>query len=424
MNVSGTVTSAGAARRRWYSEITPDQRKAFVAAYLGWLLDGFDFTILTFLLVDIQRSFTVNSALAGALGTVALMFRVIGGIGAGTAADRWGRKGPLMFSILWYSLFAFLSGFSTSYAMLFLCRALFGIGMGGVWAAGMPLAIEHWPPHLRGVASGLLQGGYAMGYILSAMVYQFGYPLVSGRPDGWRILLWLGILPALLVLWIMAYVRESPVWLERQRHLRDTGDRERLSIGRLWKRDLLGVTLHTSLVMAALLFLYNSITWWYPTHLGQMQRQFLPFMIAFNAGAILGAIVCGRLSETWLGRRGAAGLATAIGLASTPMFLFSSSASLLLTGAAAMGFFGTGNFGIIPGYLSERFPTAARAVGAGFSYQFGAALASFGPTLIGALHDRGMPLGSAMAACIGIAGLLFIVLLALGPETRGRTLRT
>ena len=118
------------------------------------MLDGFDFTILTFLLVDIQRSFTVDKALAGALGTITLIFRVAGGIGAGTAADRWGRKGPLMFSILWYSLFSFLGGFSTSYGMLFAIRALFGIGMGGVWAAGMPLTLEHWPAHLRGTASG------------------------------------------------------------------------------------------------------------------------------------------------------------------------------------------------------------------------------------------------------------------------------
>src|SRR5687768_4382963 len=115
MSAPATVTPSGAAvpgpsvPGRWYRQVTPDQWKAFAAAYLGWLLDGFDFTILAFLLVDIQRSFTVNSALAGALGTVALMFRVVGGIGAGTAADRWGRKGPLMFSILWYSTFAFLS---------------------------------------------------------------------------------------------------------------------------------------------------------------------------------------------------------------------------------------------------------------------------------------------------------------------------
>jgi SHS family lactate transporter-like MFS transporter len=286
----------------------------------------------------------------------------------------------------------------------------------------MPLAIEHWPPHLRGVASGLLQGGYAMGYILSATVYQFGYPLVRDHPEGWRVLLWLGILPAGLAVWVMAYVKESPVWLERRQKLRDSRTADGWSLARLFRRDLLGVTIHTSLLMAALLFLYNSITWWYPTHLGQLQRQFLPFMVAFNGGAILGAIACGRLSETWLGRRGATGLATLLGMASTPLFLFATNAPLLAVGAAAMGFFGTGNFGIVPGYLSERFPTAARAGGAGFAYQAGAALAAFGPTVIGGLHDRGIPLGSAMAACIVVAGFLVIALVWLGPETRGQAL--
>jgi SHS family lactate transporter-like MFS transporter len=405
-------------------EVSSDQRKAFFAAYLGWLLDGFDFTILTFVLVDVQRSFTINSALAGALGTVALLFRVVGGISAGTAADRWGRKGPLVVSIFWYSLFACLSGFSTSYRVLFLCRALFGIGMGGVWAAGMPLAIEHWPPRLRGVASGLLQGGYAMGYILSATVYQFGYPLVRDQPEGWRVLLWIGILPALLALWILLSVKESPLWLERRRTLGASHASDGFSLPRLFSRDLIGVTVHTVLLMASLLFLYNSITYWYPTHLGELKRPFLPFMVAFNAGAILGAVACGRLSETRLGRRGAAALATLVGVASTPLFLFAPSDTLLLAGAAAMGFFGTGNFGIVPGYLSERFPTAARAVGAGFAYQAGAALASFGPTLIGALHDRGMPLGMAMASCIAVAGMLVIALLWVGPETRGTALET
>src|SRR5580765_1176966 len=180
--------------RQWLRDVTRAQWKAFVGAYLAWVLDGFDFTILTFLLVDIQRSFTVAKALAGALGTITLIFRVAGGIGAGTAADRWGRKGPLMFSILWYSLFAFLGGFSTSYRMLFAFRALFGIGMGGVWAAGMPLAIEHWPVHLRGRVSGMLQSGYATGFLLSALSFEFIYPVVNTCPDfGWRVMLWIGV---------------------------------------------------------------------------------------------------------------------------------------------------------------------------------------------------------------------------------------
>src|ERR687893_1681116 len=137
-------------------QVTPVQWKAFLTTFFAWVLDAFDFTILTFVLVNIQQSFSVNAALAGLLGTVTLVFRVIGGIGAGTAADRWGRKPPIIFSIAWFTAFAFLSGLSTSYVMLFAFRALFGIGMGGMWAAGVPLALEHWPAPLRGLGSGLL----------------------------------------------------------------------------------------------------------------------------------------------------------------------------------------------------------------------------------------------------------------------------
>src|SRR5437879_11908585 len=126
---------------------------------------------------------------------IMLTFLVAGGICSGTAADRWGRKVPLMFSILWYSLFSFLGGFSTSYGMLFMLRALFGIGMGGVWAAGMPLTLEHWPARLRGVASGMLQAGYSTGFIISALVFQYLYPIVNQRADfGWRVMFWIGIL--------------------------------------------------------------------------------------------------------------------------------------------------------------------------------------------------------------------------------------
>ena len=217
----------------WYRQVTGEQWRAFFATFFGWLLDGFDFTIMTFILIDIQNSFTVDRALAGALGTVTLLFRLVGGFAAGIAADRWGRKLPLMLSILWFSIFALLSGFSTSYAMLFAFRALFGIGMGGEWAAGMPLALEHWPTRYRGLASGLLQGGWYWGYILSALTFHFIYPLASGIPDpfseapgstlAWRVMFWTGVAPALLVFWIRSRVTESPVWLARQRHIRTNG---------------------------------------------------------------------------------------------------------------------------------------------------------------------------------------------------------
>ncbi|MBW8867629.1 MAG: MFS transporter [Acidobacteria bacterium] len=255
-----SLDSARRPQAAWYREVTATQWKAFAGAYMGWVLDGFDFTIITFLLVDIRQSFTVDAALAGLLGTITLIFRVAGGIGAGTAADRWGRKGPLMFSILWYSLFSFLGGFSSSYRMLFAIRALFGIGMGGVWAAGMPLTLEHWPAHLRGTASGMMQSGYSMGFLLSSLVFQFVYPVVGAGTDmGWRVMLWIGILPAFLVFFIMRGVKESPVWLERQRHLQATNQKDSLSLPRLFKRDLIGTTLHTSILMAAFLFMYAAV---------------------------------------------------------------------------------------------------------------------------------------------------------------------
>src|SRR5205814_7434653 len=183
-----------------YSQVTADQWRAFWAVFLGWIVDAFDFTISTFILIDIQNSFGVNRASAGALGTVTLIMRLVGGVASGSLADKYGRKLPLMLSVIWFSVFAFLSGFSTSYAMLFALRALFGIGMGGEWAAGMPLVLEHLPDHLRGIAAGVLQGAFTWGFIVSACVFQFVYPLMHGRPDlAWRAMFWVGALPALVV---------------------------------------------------------------------------------------------------------------------------------------------------------------------------------------------------------------------------------
>ena len=310
----------------WYRQVDGRQWRAFLATFFGWLLDGFDFTIMTFILIDIQESFTVDAALAGALGTVTLMFRLVGGLGAGVMADRYGRKLPLMLSILWFSLFAFLSGFSTSYAMLFAFRALFGIGMGGEWAAGMPLALEHWPTRLRGLASGLLQGGWYWGYILSALTFSYVYPVFNEMPDpfsdtpgsslGWRVMFWTGVIPALLVLWIRTGVHESPVWLARQRHLKETGKRsleDRVSLVRLLRPDLLWVTIQSSLLISMFMFSYYSITFWYPTFLRELELDPLRYLVAFNLGAIVGIALWGRASEGVLGRRGAVTLAALTG---------------------------------------------------------------------------------------------------------------
>jgi SHS family lactate transporter-like MFS transporter len=411
----------------WYREVTREQWRAFWAVFLGWVVDAFDFNILAFILIDIEQNFTVSSALAGALGTVTLLMRLVGGTLAGTAADKWGRKLPLMLSVLWFSLFAFLSGFSTSYAMLFALRALFGIGMGGEWAAGMPLVFEHWPTKLRGLVSGLMLGGWYWGYLLAAVTFQYIYPLFNGTPDlGWRVMFWIAIVPALLTFWIRRKVPESPVWLERQRLLKQaalegrTIHEPKVSLGRIFKPDMIMTTLQTSLVIGSFMCVYYSINFWYPTFLREAGRPTLPFLAVFNIGAIVGTAAWGRLSETRLGRRGAVTITLVVGMAALPLYLHATSSLWLGVGALLMGSFGMGIWGMAPAYTNERFPTSVRGVGPGFCYHAGAAIGALLPTVLGRLRDTGMKLTTAMSVAMLISAVLAGVLIWLGPETRGR----
>jgi len=399
--------------------LTGDQKRAFVATFLGWMFDGFDFTVLTFILIDIQRTFAVDAVLAGALGTVTLVMRLLGGIIAGAMADAWGRKLPLMLSILWLATFAFLSGFSTSYTMLFVLRALFGIGMGGVWAAGMPLTLEHWPARLRGTASGLLQGGFAWGFILAAFAFQFVYPRFDAAL-GWRVMLSIGIVPIALVPWIRARVPESPVWLERRSRMAADPHAEHPAIVRLLQRDLIGTTLQCAVLMTAFMFSYYAITFWYATLLRSRSLDPLAYLVTLNLGQALGNPVWGSISDRRMGRRGAVTLAALLGVAAVPLYTLATSAVVMWLGAVAMGLCGIGIWGMAPTYLTERFPTIVRGVGPGLAYHAGAAIGSVTPTFIGVLQQRGLPLGTAMAFVIAAAGLMVAMVIWLGPETRGR----
>jgi SHS family lactate transporter-like MFS transporter len=405
-----------------FCALTAVQRRAFAAAFLGWMLDGFDFTILTFVLADIQQHFSVNSALAGALGTVTLMFRLVGGAAAGTAADRWGRKLPLVLSILWFSLFTVLTGFSTSYTMLFACRALFGIGMGGEWAAGMPLALEHLPDRLRGAAAGILQGAWAWGYILSALVFQMLYPTLPSD-IAWRVLLWTGAVPALLVLWIRARVSESPVWMERAGRAGGLGPgaKSKISLARIFRPDLVGTTIQCSILSAAFMVSYYAVTYWYATFLRGRQLNTLPYLVALNVGGIIGSAFWGWISEGRLGRRGAVTCAALIGIAVCPLYVLAADPRVLIAGAFLVGLGAHGMWGAFPSYLTERFPPEVRGAGAGFCYHAGALVGSFTSFAIGHMRDAGTPLPNAMAMSIAASGLAVAVLIWLGPETRGRS---
>jgi SHS family lactate transporter-like MFS transporter len=411
----------------WYSQVSSDQWRAFWAVFLGWVVDAFDFTISTFILIDIQNSFDVSRASAGLLGTVTLVMRLVCGGASGTLADKYGRKLPLMLSVLWFSVFAFLSGFSTSYGMLFALRALFGIGMGGEWAAGMPLVLEHWPTRLRGLASGLLLGGWYWGYLLAAVAFQFVYPQFKATPDlGWRVMFWIAIVPALMTLWIRRSVKESPIWLERRRRLQAAARDKtipaepKVSIVRIFHRDMIGTTLQTTGVLGAFMCVYYSVNYWYPTFLREAGRPTLPYLAAFNVGAIVGTAFWGRLSETRLGRRGAVTITLLLGMASLPLYLHASSPIMLGLGALMMGAFGMGVWGMAPAYTTERYPTSVRGVGPGFCYHAGAAIGAMMPTVLGELQDVGFALVNAATVSMIVSALLAIGLIWLGPETRGR----
>jgi SHS family lactate transporter-like MFS transporter len=222
----------------WWKEPTKDQWFAWVAAWLGWMLDAFDFTIFLFIMVPIAREFGVSATAVAAVLSFTIWIRLLGAIGAGWLADRIGRKTPLMLSILWYSVCNFIAGFSPSFAFLFVIRAALGIGMGAEWPVGASLAMESWPARSRGLMGGLLQGGFALGFALASLAYGLLFDAI-----GWRGLLWLGILPAILCVFIRYFVKEPAVWAENSKRQREQKQEVRAPFLVIFKPALLRNTL-------------------------------------------------------------------------------------------------------------------------------------------------------------------------------------
>jgi len=380
------------------------------------MLDGYDFTILTLVLIDIQRDFNVAHAAIGALGTATLLMRLVGGALAGAAADRWGRKLPLMVSILWFSAFAFLSGLAPGYQALLLCRALFGLGMGGEWAAGMPLVLEHYPESRRGLVMGVLQGAFSWGFILAAGVFQLSYSALQGGVIApWRVLMFSGLVPALLVIWIRRDVPESPQWLAGQ-----TGRpgataaavRSRSMLRLFLRPDVLAV----AAILAAIMFAYQSMSFWYASLLRERALAPLRYLVALNVGGIAGAAIWGWAGDTRLGHRRALMLGAVLSLASLPAFLFATSPSMLVAGALAIGLTGAGMLGIAPSFVGRRFQTSERALGWGVVYHVAVSAGALAPLAIGRLQDLGWTLPSAMAAAIGAASVMAVTMLAMSRD--------
>src|SRR5256885_14941197 len=199
------------ATRLGFAQVTSAQRRTLLAAALGWMLDAFDAMLYALVLTYIMRDLGMSKAVAGSLGSLTLLASGIGGVGFGFLADRIGRTRALMGSILTYSICSFASGLSTSILMLAIFRFILGLGMGGEWTPGATLVAETWPDHLRARALALVQSSWAIGYALAAIVA--GLML---RFSNWRYVFFVGILPALVTLWIQKDVHEPEMWRARQ----------------------------------------------------------------------------------------------------------------------------------------------------------------------------------------------------------------
>jgi SHS family lactate transporter-like MFS transporter len=415
------ATTASAANIPWWKEPTREQWKAYIAAWLGWTLDAFDFTIFLLIMVPIAKEFDVALTAVTAVFTITLWLRLVGATAAGWMADRMGRKAPLMISILWYSLCNFIAGFSPTFAFLFFFRALLGIGMGAEWPAGAALAMESWPARSRGFMSGILQGSWGLGFALSALAYGFLFDLI-----GWRGLLWIGILPAFVVIWIRFYVKEPEVWVENKRLQRENKAEVRAPLFSIFKRGLLFNTLTGCLWMGSAFCVYYSIWALFSTYL-QKELNWTPLMVATplfwaNIVVFAGSGLWGLVADKW-GRRPAIIVPAFIAMFVTPLYLWTQDPFWIISGFIIQGVFGGSIYGQNPSYLSERFPTEVRATASGFVYHQGAIWGGLiAPVLTYMAVQMGM--GFAMPMMISTIFFLAIVIIAvlLGPETKGKHL--
>src|SRR5213594_1830179 len=385
-----------------------DQRAAVTAGFLGWTLDAFDFFLVVMTLTAIGKEFGKPDAAIALSLTLTLLFRPVGAFIFGLLADRYGRKLPLMIDLVFYSAVEVLTGFAPNYASFLVLRALFGIGMGAEWGVGASLVMEKVPARYRGVVSGLLQQGYALGYLLAAVCYLLVFP-----HWGWRPLFFIGGLPALLALFVRARVKESEVWRET-RH--ETWSHLGRAIMSNWK-----LFLYLTVLMAMMNMVSHGTQDMYPTFL-QRDWGFSPTtrsaLTAFSqVGALTGGVLCGLYSDR-LGRRRTIALALVGAILVIPIWAFAPSLPLLIVGAFVMQFFVQGAWGVIPAHITELSPDSVRGFLPGFAYQCGVFLAGY----IGYAEARvaeQLNYAWAMALVAATVFVLGAVVAVLGPERRG-----
>ncbi|WOP62887.1 sialate:H+ symport family MFS transporter [Mycobacterium tuberculosis] len=399
--------------------LTGDQRNAFMASFLGWTMDAFDYFLVVLVYADIATTFHHTKTDVAFLTTATLAMRPVGALLFGLWADRVGRRVPLMVDVSFYSVIGFLCAFAPNFTVLVILRLLYGIGMGGEWGLGAALSMEKVPAERRGVFSGLLQEGYAFGYLLASVA---ALVVMNWLGLSWRWLFGLSIIPALISLIIRYRVKESEVWEAAQ-------DRMRLTKTRI--RDVLGNPaivrrfVYLVLLMTAFNWMSHGTQDVYPTFLtattdhgaGLSSLTARWIVVIYNIGAIIGGLAFGTLSQRF-SRRYTIVFCAALGLPIVPLFAYSRTAAMLCLGSFLMQVFIQGAWGVIPAHLTEMSPDAIRGVYPGVTYQLGNLLAAFNlPIQERLAESHGYPF--ALAATIVPVLLVVAVLTAIGKDATG-----
>lgn len=385
-----------------------NQRNAVISGFLGWTLDAFDFFILTFVLATVATDFHKTIPEMALTLTASLAMRPVGALIFGLMADRFGRKGPLMISIIFYSVMEILSGLAPGYKAFLLLRFLYGIGMGGEWGVGASLVMESVSVKRRGLLSGLLQEGYAFGFLLAAAAYYFVFPHF-----GWRAMFFLGGLPALLTLFIRSKVKETEAWKSHKaKDWKEYGN----AVKKNWK-----LFLYLVLLMSMMNLISHGTQDLYPTFL-QQQKHFSPHETAVitmvsMVGAILGGLLFGYLSDLY-GRKKMMVTAVVLAIVLIPLWLLAGGSVLIALGAFGMQFMVQGAWGVIPAHINELSPGPVRGFFPGFAYQIGVLIAS-GIAYVEALLAQSVSYSTSMEILAGSVLIIGALVILAGPEAKG-----
>ncbi len=397
--------------------MTGHQWRAFAAAYFAWMLDAFDYFLLVMVVRHVAGTFRTGIPAVSYALFLTLAMRPIGALLFGLLADRFGRRPALMGSILLYAVVELLSAFSPSLGVFLTLRAIFGIGMGGVWGVGASLAMESVPVKARGILSGILQQGYPAGYLLAALTYGLVFPHF-----GWRAMFIVGAIPAVLILFIKAWVKESPAWVsDREKRRSGAGSP---SVG-MW--PTLRARWPLFLYMIALMAVFNAFSHGsqdlYPSAFLEKQRG-LPIetvsriTVVYNLGAISGGILFGALSQR-IGRRRAMAIGALLAIPMIPLWVGHGSVVSLAIGAFLLQVAVQGAWGVVPAYLNELSPGAVRGTFPGLAYALGnVAAASVSRLQASVAEQRGGDYSFSLGWLVGIVAVVLAVLALAGPENR------